>query len=234
LVDRIALAWVQAGYFNALAARTSTATTRQADELRRRQDAAARRLLTAVRSLTLLRRHLPRASGEGAEASKESVPAELLRPALSLFGGDVPEDEEDLFALAYNLANSLRQLALPRSVRSWSLTTLREKLVKIGAKEVTHARYVVFQLAEVAVPRQLFAQLLERIARLCPARCRVEVGRAGPAGRRSSPCVRGASPEPLAETGERGSGSCSGLSPRRGESRRHVVGGILAIAPSGG
>jgi hypothetical protein len=71
-----------------------------------------------------------------------------------------------LFALAYNLANALRQLALPRSVRSWSLTTLREKLVKIGAKVVAHAKYVIFQLAEVAVPRKLFAAILERIARL--------------------------------------------------------------------
>jgi DDE family transposase len=71
-----------------------------------------------------------------------------------------------LFALAYNLANFLRQLALPRSIRSWNLTTLREKLVKIGAKVVTHARYVVFQLAEVAVPRPLFVAILERIGRL--------------------------------------------------------------------
>jgi hypothetical protein len=71
-----------------------------------------------------------------------------------------------LFALAYNLANSLRQLALPRSIRSWNLTTLREKLVKIGAKVVAHARYVIFQLAEVAVPRQLFAAILGRIGRL--------------------------------------------------------------------
>jgi hypothetical protein len=71
-----------------------------------------------------------------------------------------------LFALAYNLANALRQLALPRSIRSWTLTTLREKLVKIGAKVVSHAKYVIFQLAEVTVPRQLFAAILERIARL--------------------------------------------------------------------
>jgi hypothetical protein len=68
-----------------------------------------------------------------------------------------------LFALACNLANALRQLALPRSIRSWALTILREKLVKIGAKVVTHAKYVVFQ---VAVPRQLFGALLERIGRL--------------------------------------------------------------------
>jgi len=42
-------------------------------------------------------------------------------------------------------------------VAQWSLTTLREKLVKIGARIVRDGRYVVFQLAEVAVPRALFA-----------------------------------------------------------------------------
>ncbi len=49
-----------------------------------------------------------------------------------------------LFALAYNLANFLRRLALPRDVEHWSLTTLREKLVKIGAKVTRHAKYVTF------------------------------------------------------------------------------------------
>jgi len=71
-----------------------------------------------------------------------------------------------LFALAYNLANFLRRLALPPSVRHWSLTTLREKLIKIGAKTVRHARYVTFQMAEVAIPRKLFREVLRRIARL--------------------------------------------------------------------
>ena len=74
-----------------------------------------------------------------------------------------------LFVLAYNLANFLRRLALPKSIRHWSLTTLREKLVKIGAKVVRHSRYVIFQLAEVAVPRQLFAAILGRIQQLAPA-----------------------------------------------------------------
>ncbi len=73
-----------------------------------------------------------------------------------------------LFALAYNLANFLRQLVLPSPIRGWTLTTLREKLIKIGAKVVRHSKYVLFPLAEVAVPRQLFAQILGRIARLCP------------------------------------------------------------------
>ncbi len=70
-----------------------------------------------------------------------------------------------LFALAYNLGNFLRRLALPRSAKHWSLTTLREKLIKIGAKVVRHAKYVTFQMAEVAVPRGLFAVILERIRR---------------------------------------------------------------------
>ena len=73
-----------------------------------------------------------------------------------------------LFALAYNLANFLRRLALPAEVAHWSLTTLREKLVKIGARVVRHGRYVVFQLAEVALPRALFAEIMRRIDRLRP------------------------------------------------------------------
>jgi hypothetical protein len=57
-------------------------------------------------------------------------------------------------------------LVLPDEVAQWSLTTLRTKLVKIGAKVVRHGRYVAFQLAEVAVPRQLFGTILSLIARL--------------------------------------------------------------------
>jgi hypothetical protein len=81
-----------------------------------------------------------------------------------------------LFALAYNLGNFLRRLALPKPVRHWSLTTLREKLIKIGAKVTRHSKYVTFQLAEVAVTRYLFAAILARIARLAipppPVVCR--------------------------------------------------------------
>ena len=73
-----------------------------------------------------------------------------------------------LHALAYNLANFMRTLALPEEVEHWSLTTLREKLVKIGARIVRHGRYAIFQLAEVAVPRALFAEILRRIERLRP------------------------------------------------------------------
>jgi len=71
-----------------------------------------------------------------------------------------------LFALAYNLGNFLRRLALPVSVSHWSLTTLREKLLKVGAKVVSRSRYITFQMAEVAVPRRLYAAILKRIHRL--------------------------------------------------------------------
>jgi hypothetical protein len=68
-----------------------------------------------------------------------------------------------LFVLAYNLGNFLRQAVLPQAVRHWTLTTLREKLIKIGAKVVRHSRQVIFQMAEVAIPRELFRTILERI-----------------------------------------------------------------------
>lgn len=71
-----------------------------------------------------------------------------------------------LHALAYNLANFLRSPALPDEVKHWSITTLRDRLVKIGAKIVRHGRSITFQLAEVMVPRALFAKILTRIAQL--------------------------------------------------------------------
>jgi len=71
-----------------------------------------------------------------------------------------------LHALAYNLGNFLRTLATPAAIADWSLTSLREKLIKIGAKVVSHGRYVTFQMAEVAIPRKLFAAIMERIAAL--------------------------------------------------------------------
>jgi hypothetical protein len=71
-----------------------------------------------------------------------------------------------LHALAYNLGNFLRTLATPEPIKDWSLTSLKEKLIKIGAKIVSHGRYVVFQMAEVAIPRNLFADILLLITEL--------------------------------------------------------------------
>jgi hypothetical protein len=73
-----------------------------------------------------------------------------------------------LHALAYNLGNFLRTLATPEPIKDWSLTSLKEKLIKIGAKLVSHGRYVAFQMAEVAIPRSLFAEILQLIGELRP------------------------------------------------------------------
>ena len=71
-----------------------------------------------------------------------------------------------LHILAYNLGNFMRTLALPKVAGPWSLTSLKTKLIKIGAKVVSHGRYVTFQMAEIAVPRQMFQEILTLIARL--------------------------------------------------------------------
>jgi hypothetical protein len=70
-----------------------------------------------------------------------------------------------LHALAYNLGNFLRTLATPEPIKDWSLTTLKEM---IGAKVVSHGSYVTFQMAEVAIPRSLFADILRLASELRP------------------------------------------------------------------
>src|SRR6266852_7412866 len=71
-----------------------------------------------------------------------------------------------LHAVAYNLGNFMRTLVMPKTAEPWSLTSLREKLIKIGAKVVSHGRYVTFQMAEVAVSERMFKDILSLIARL--------------------------------------------------------------------
>ncbi len=70
----------------------------------------------------------------------------------------------------YHGAHPKPSLALPKEVEHWSLTTLREKLVKIGGKVVRHGRYITFQFAEVAIPRSLIANILRLIDDLRPRR----------------------------------------------------------------
>jgi len=65
-----------------------------------------------------------------------------------------------LHTLAYNLANFLRTLATPDKIGTWSLTSLRERLIKTGARLVRHARYAIFQMAEAALPRAVFAGII--------------------------------------------------------------------------
>ncbi len=71
-----------------------------------------------------------------------------------------------LFVLAYNLGNFMRRFALPREVSHWSLSSVQLKLIKIGAKIISHSRMTIFQMAEVAVPEKLFRSMLSKIHRL--------------------------------------------------------------------
>src|ERR1039457_4186426 len=79
--------------------------------------------------------------------------------------------ERDLIARAIvelGRARTFVPLATPEPIKDWSLTSLKEKLIKIGAKVVNHGRYVAFQMAEVAIARQMFQEILRLIAELRP------------------------------------------------------------------
>ncbi|MFC1560904.1 transposase [Candidatus Latescibacterota bacterium] len=71
-----------------------------------------------------------------------------------------------LFVLAYNLGNFLRRLVFPGKIKQWSLRSLLVKFIKIGAKIVRHSGYIMFQMAEVAISKEIFAEILSRIERL--------------------------------------------------------------------
>ncbi|HEX3446908.1 MAG TPA: transposase, partial [Isosphaeraceae bacterium] len=94
---------------------------------------------------------------------QERIAYLLTRPV-----GRPPNHVQRSHALAYNLGNFPRTLAMPEPIKDWSLTSLKDKLIKIGAKVVSHGRYVIFQMAEVAIARQMFEEILRLIAELRP------------------------------------------------------------------
>ncbi len=85
------------------------------------------------------------------------------------FAGALPLDGRPYSEpLRMRTSDPKQSLALRQEVEHWSLTTLLDKLIKIGAKVVRHGRYVTFQLADVAVPRKPFRKILSRIDDLRP------------------------------------------------------------------
>ena len=67
-----------------------------------------------------------------------------------------------------NLADSLLMMATPEPMSDWSLTTVKEKLISIGAKVVSHSPYITFQMAEVAIRRHMLQEILRLNAELRP------------------------------------------------------------------
>jgi hypothetical protein len=80
-----------------------------------------------------------------------------------------------LHALAYNLGNFLRTLATPEPIKHWSLTSLKEKLIKIG-RQGCEPRTLCrlpngggrHPTANVAIPQQMFQEILRLITELRP------------------------------------------------------------------
>jgi hypothetical protein len=97
---------------------------------------------------------------------RHSLTALLRQSVYSRLAGYDVVNEADQLAVDPVMRQLGRRLVLPVSVKHWTLTTLRNKLIKIGCKVVHHARRVVFQLAEMAVSGSLFALILRRIERL--------------------------------------------------------------------
>lgn len=80
-----------------------------------------------------------------------------------------------------------RRLALPSVIKDWSLRSLQLKLIKVGARMVRHARRIIFQMVQVAIPRELSAAMLERVDRL---RCgTVDAGAVPRRNQMRYPCV---------------------------------------------
>lgn len=76
---------------------------------------------------------------------------------LSCHGFRDNEVQLQFFVPAYNHCNFLLSLVLPKKIAYWRLTTLREKLIEIGAKVVSGGSHVRFQMAKVAISRRMFA-----------------------------------------------------------------------------
>jgi len=95
---------------------------------------------------------------EGEAEMTEVDPGERARDRRSRSDFVDNQVQLQLSAWAHNMGDFLRQAVRPRAVRHWTLTTSREKLIKIGAKVVCHARQVIFQMAEVAMPRERFRE----------------------------------------------------------------------------
>ena len=73
-----------------------------------------------------------------------------------------------MHVLAYNLGNCLRTLPTPETIKDLSLTTLKERLIEIGAKAVSHGLSLAFPMAEVVIPRILFTDILRLVSELRP------------------------------------------------------------------
>lgn len=69
-------------------------------------------------------------------------------------------------ALAYNILNWFRRLALSANMRKQRIDTVRLKLLKIAAKVVHSARYITFKLCSSSPYKNEFYETLSNIGKL--------------------------------------------------------------------
>ena len=69
-------------------------------------------------------------------------------------------------ALAYNIFNWFRRLALSANMRKQRIDTVRLKLLKIAAKVVHSARYITFKLCSSCPYKNEFYETLSNIGKL--------------------------------------------------------------------
>ncbi len=103
-------------------------------------------------------------AGRRSRGSRRAKPTHWARLSCHRFRAN--EVRFFLGVIAYNLGNLLRRLTLPRTIQSWSLTSLQPRLFKTGGRLIRHARYYILQLAERCLTRSLFGHILGRIERL--------------------------------------------------------------------
>ncbi|MCM1552990.1 MAG: transposase, partial [Butyrivibrio sp.] len=71
-----------------------------------------------------------------------------------------------LHALAYNLFNWFRRIALAANIRKLRIDTVRLKLIKIAARVVRSARYITFKLCSSCPYKKEFYETLQNIKQL--------------------------------------------------------------------
>ena len=72
-----------------------------------------------------------------------------------------------IHALAYNIFNWFRRLALSANMRKQRIDTVRLKLLKIAAKVIRSARYITFKLCSSCRYKDEFYETLSNISKLC-------------------------------------------------------------------
>jgi len=73
-----------------------------------------------------------------------------------------------IHALAYNLFNWFRRLVLPQKLRTDRIDTFRIKLLKIAARIVRSARYVIFKLCSACPYQAEFFEVIQNIRTFIP------------------------------------------------------------------